>query len=157
LQKIAHFNESKTKRYFLSRTWSEKSICTWIMLNPSVADDCIDDNTIKRCIDFSKKWGHGGLQVINLCSDISTDPSKIIIKLKSNYCPDKISMKYITHALNNCNIIYCAWGFGINTPDWLKYKLLNKKVKALKLSKLKTPNHPLYVNQNAKPVIFSLE
>ena len=154
MKRLAFFDKYRKKRYFLSRIWSSKSICTWIMLNPSIADENIEDNTIKKCINFSKKWGHGGIQVVNLCSDISTDPSDIIEKIKLNHMPDKTSMNYIDNALNNCEIIYCAWGFGIKTPQWLNNRFSNKAVMALKLSKLNTPSHPLYINKNQVPVNF---
>ena len=63
-------------------------------------------------------------------------------------------MNYIDNALNNCEIIYCAWGFGIKTPEWLNNKFSNKAVMALKLSKLNTPSHPLYINKNQIPINF---
>ena len=78
----AKFNSKKTKRYFLSRSWSSKPIATWIMLNPSIADDKLNDKTINRCINFTKGWNYGGLNVVNLCSDINTKPFEILKKLK---------------------------------------------------------------------------
>ncbi len=156
MKRLAFFDEHRKKRYFLSRIWSNKPMSTWIMLNPSIADDSIDDNTIKKCINFSKNWGHGGLNVVNLCSDISTDPSSILEKIKLNHKPDKISMNYIDNALNNCKIIYCAWGFGIKTPEWLRKKLHNKTVMTLRLSKKNTPSHPLYINKNQIPINFKV-
>jgi len=39
---------------------------TWIMLNPSTADDQVDDPTIRRCIGFSRAWGFGAMNVVNL-------------------------------------------------------------------------------------------
>jgi hypothetical protein len=151
----AKFNTARTKRYFLHRKWSEKPNAVWIMLNPSVADDKHDDKTISKCMKFSKCWGHGGFYVINLCSDISTCPKKIIKKLKINQKVDPVSLSYIKDVIkNNNNVIYCAWGFGISTPKWLTTILKNKTVKSLELSKLGTPKHPLYLDSKLIPVKF---
>ena len=61
-------------RYTLRRSWPSgdgRRIC-WIMLNPSTADEPINDRTITRCIGFTSRWGHSGLVVINLYALRST-------------------------------------------------------------------------------------
>ena len=150
----AKFNKARTKRYFLFRKWSERPTIVWIMLNPSVADEKYDDKTISKCMKFSKSWGYGGFYVVNLCSDISTCPKKAINKLKTNQEIDPTSLSYIKDVINNNNVIYCAWGFGISTPKWLTTILKNKTIKALELSKLGTPKHPLYLDSKLIPVNF---
>ena len=150
----AKFNKARTKRYFLFRKWSEKPTIVWIMLNPSVADEKRDDKTISKCMKFSKSWGYGGFYVLNLYSDISTCPKKAINKLKTNQEIDPTSLNYIKDVINNNNVIYCAWGFGISPPKWLTIILKNKTIKALELSKLGTPKHPLYLDSKLIPVNF---
>jgi hypothetical protein len=36
------------------------------MLNPSTADDRVDDPTIRRCVALAKRWGFGAIDVVNL-------------------------------------------------------------------------------------------
>lgn len=124
------------------------------MLNPSVADETSDDKTISKCIKFSKDWGYGGLYVINLCSDISTCPKETISKLNTNQEIDSISLSYMVDVIKNSKTVYCAWGFGISAPKWLTTILKNKTTKALALSKLATPKHPLYLDSKLIPVKF---
>ena len=150
----AIFNKDRTKRFCLYRKWDYKPNVTWIMLNPSVADENTNDKTVTRCINYSKKFGYGGLNIINLCSDIDTNPKKAIKKIKSGHIPDIEEMKYIIKCISNCETIYFAWGFNIKTPVWLKTLIRNKEVKALKTSKLGNPMHPLYLPNDIQPIVI---
>jgi hypothetical protein len=73
----AIFDETKTYRYSLSRVWNpQKEKVVFICLNPSTADENIDDPTLKRCIDYAKRWSnekYGCLEMVNLFAYRSTD------------------------------------------------------------------------------------
>ncbi len=65
----ATFSKDFKHRYKLWRRWDQrKPIVTFIGLNPSRADAITNDPTIRRCIDFAKQWGMGGLIFCNLYS-----------------------------------------------------------------------------------------
>lgn len=65
-------------RYRLTRTWSQnRPPATFIMLNPSTADAHEDDKTIRRCIGYARRWGLGGLVVVNLYGYRSTNPDEL--------------------------------------------------------------------------------
>ena len=67
-------------RYVLTRTWDETlSNIMFVGLNPSTADETTDDPTIRRCINFAKSWGYGGLYMVNLFAYRSTNPNNIRI------------------------------------------------------------------------------
>ena len=53
-------------RYALWRKWADGPQVLFVMLNPSTADESVDDPTIRRCISFAKAWGFGSLSVGNL-------------------------------------------------------------------------------------------
>ena len=48
------------------------------MLNPSTADDRVDDPTTRRVIAFSQSWGYGGCVVVNLFGFRCADPTALL-------------------------------------------------------------------------------
>lgn len=74
--RLAILSECGKYRYRLFRQWanSEQMPVMWLMLNPSTADANIDDATIRRCMEFSKRWGYGSMFVGNIYAWRSTDP-----------------------------------------------------------------------------------
>ena len=116
------------------------------MLNPSVADEKIDDSTIKKCIAYSKKFNHNELYVVNLFPQIQKKPNfKKLKKCKTNRL-------VIEKTLKKINTIYLAWGFNYKISNEITEIIKNKKVFVLELSKKNTPKHPLYLKNNIEPV-----
>ena len=80
MQKEATISDNQLYRYKLSRTWdSTKPTILFIGLNPSIADETIDDPTITRCINYAKAWGYGTLLMTNLLAFRSTYPKDIYL------------------------------------------------------------------------------
>ena len=66
MDRTALFSPCRTFRYRLGRRWSDGPVLAFIMLNPSCADEHIDDPSVRRCIGFAQRLGYGGLEVVNL-------------------------------------------------------------------------------------------
>lgn len=65
-------------RFTLRRSWMGSGrTLNWIMLNPSTADDVLDDPTIRKCCGFAKRWGYSGIVVTNLFAYRATDPKEM--------------------------------------------------------------------------------
>jgi hypothetical protein len=73
--RTALFSPCGRFRYRLGRRWAEGPTVALVLLNLSTADDEVDDPTIRRCIDFARRWGYGGLEVVNLYAHVATDPA----------------------------------------------------------------------------------
>lgn len=48
-----------------------------ILLNPSSAGATTDDPTIRRCVGLARRWGCGGLVVVNLYGQRATRPADL--------------------------------------------------------------------------------
>ncbi len=73
--KNAILDPTRTYRYVLERRWGQgDNMINFVLLNPSTADESIDDPTIKGCIQFAKNWGYDGFYVTNLFAFRATDP-----------------------------------------------------------------------------------
>jgi hypothetical protein len=126
------------------------------MLNPSTADDTIDDNTIKRCIYFAKKFSGRSLSVVNLFAIKSTKPEYL---LEVSDPVGKENDKYILEAVEQADKVILAWGNRgtLNNRSENVLNMLQKhksKLFALKVLKSKEPGHPLYINREAELVRF---
>ncbi len=72
---VASFSECGLYRWNLRRKISNnKRSIIFIGLNPSKADNCNNDATLRRLIGFSTSWNYGSLVVINLFARIGRSP-----------------------------------------------------------------------------------
>ena len=74
----AVFSDCRKFRYALWRMWDgDKPLVMIIGLNPSTADEKVNDPTISRCISFARSWGYGGVCVTNLFGFRATSPTHL--------------------------------------------------------------------------------
>lgn len=159
MHKGAILSSCKKHRLQLWREWDfNLPKVLFIMLNPSTADHEQDDPTLRRCIDFAKQWGYGGLYIGNLYSLRAADPKTLVKVSKFNH---RDNHKHIVSIAQQCQLVVCAWG---NYPIIKKLgtplnilKQLNQKLHCIDLSKTGTPKHPLYLKKSLTPIPFVLE
>lgn len=127
-----------------------------IGLNPSTADETKNDPTIRRCMDFAKRWGYGALCMTNLFAYRDTNPES----MKQEFDPvGPENDKWILDCAHGAGMILAAWGkHGIHNDratevvNFLEEHMYS--LRALQLNKDGTPRHPLYVSRGTKPVLF---
>ncbi len=134
-------------RYLLTRKtkcplrWIKK--CTFIMLNPSIADANIDDPTIRRCMTFAEREGCTDLSVVNLFALRSTDPDALS-EHEDPIGPE--NYKYLIQAIESSNLVIAAWGSHDMANCSLAKELSKLEgFKCLGKTKNGSPRHPLYV------------
>jgi hypothetical protein len=74
-KRSAVFSDDRVYRYTLDIVWDESlPLVQFIGLNPSTADEFKDDNTVRKCKQFARNWGYGGMVMTNLFAYRDTDP-----------------------------------------------------------------------------------
>ena len=151
----AEFSPCRTWRYILRRRWSSGPVIGFILLNPSTADETLNDPTIRRCIGFAKAFGYGSLVLGNLFALRSTDP----MALRSHDNPigpgNNEAMLSIVDEAESGRVI-CGWG---NHGNFMRRGLEVRQLlgqwrarpEALSLTRADEPGHPLYLRADARP------
>lgn len=157
IEKSAIFSPCRKYRFTLERHWKrEKGFALFVCLNPSTADENIDDPTIRRCIRFSETWGYGGLVMCNIFSLRSTDPKALYTQ--SLIEPISENYNYIEKYSKFAGITIAAWGNhgDLNSRGETVLRSFLKKPYHLGLTKSGQPKHPLYLRSNTKPQPFGV-
>jgi len=154
IYKNATFSSCRTYRYSLSRIWDKKKkYVLFIGLNPSTADEEVDDPTIRRCVNYAKEWGYGGFMIVNLFAYRTTLPSNL---KKVKYPVGSENDKYIVTLSKKADITVAAWG---NNGDFYsrdkEVLSLVPSLMCLKINKSGQPAHPLYLKKGLKLTKFS--
>lgn len=150
----AIFSQCGKYRYRLWRYWSQIPPATFIMLNPSTADETLNDPTVERCQRRAYAMGWGGLEVVNLFALRSTDPNGLY---ESEDSVGRHNDYQIVEACLGAGIVICAWGNNgayLGRSKTVKAILERSGIKLhhLGLTSIKEPRHPLYVSYRIQPM-----
>lgn len=156
--KDAVISECGLYRYLLTRTW-EPTLpgVLWCMLNPSTADDVIDDATIRKCVGFSQQWGCGSIAVVNLFAYRSTDPAALAVAHHGGVdVVGEGNTDVIAAMSRQYDLIVAAWGVhgellrrGNKIKSLWKQDRVHKKVVSMGLTRNGEPKHPLMLPYDA--------
>lgn len=152
-EKGALFSVCRTYRYELIREWDyNKPTIVWCGLNPSTADENVDDPTIRREVDFSKRWGFGRYVKVNAYAFRATDP-KVMLAATDPVGPQNLDI--IVPRARAADMFVACWGGNITPAHaWRMRSMMVRErltVYALKLTRSQQPGHPLYLASNTQP------
>jgi hypothetical protein len=142
-------------RYTLLRVWDKsKPKIVFIGLNPSVADERQDDNTVRKCINIARRDGYGSMIMLNAYAYRSTDPKALTTE------PNVVGTHndhHIAKACKDADKIVVAWG-NHATDD--RHSTLLKVLEGHRLycfakNNNGKPKHPLYVSLNAPLIQYN--
>ncbi|SRR5579884_90449 len=145
LESGAVFDASGRYRYLLWRRWRrEQRLLTFVMLNPSAADETVDDPTIRRCAGFARDAGFAGIRVVNLFAFRTSEPRS----LRGLSEPaDARNVSFLESALSEPGPVCAAWG----NNGWPHAARLTERLRhrpdthCLGRTKQGQPKHPLYL------------
>jgi hypothetical protein len=158
---ISHveFSDDKLYRYSLTRAFPHAGLaedCLFIMLNPSTADETLNDPTVERCQRRAYAMRFSKYTVVNIFALRSTDPKALY------HHPDPIGrgndaaiMKLATKA----SMVICGWGTHGDYMDRgkdVKAMLDGRAIKCYHLGRTKSgqPRHPLYISNKTEPTLW---
>lgn len=157
MRSYAEFDGARKQwRYRLGRWWADEQLfhgrnsdqyALFIMLNPSTADATKNDATVAKCGRLARRWGFGGIEVVNIFAIRGTDP-KIIRQVPDPVGPGNDAAILAAMRDPRCGAIVAAWGnhgkfAGRADQVW---QMLNAGLKSccFRVSGQGEPEHPLY-------------
>lgn len=164
IERTAMFGKDRRFRYVLGRVFLPKAgaplrLCVW--LNPSSADEKEDDASVRVGMGFARRWGDGGLLVVNV-GDLVETYSKNLPPLHEKrlgpghwgYLANAIGGQYgVIHP-----DVLCGWGDEGEGPiaDETVALLRSRNLRpvALALTKRGNPSHPLRKRSDLVPFAF---
>lgn len=163
IESSASFSDDRRYRYTLTRRWGTGKSLVVIGLNPSTADERMDDPTIRRCIGFAKREGLDALVMLNLFAFRATAPAA----MKAEPCPvahpdDRhANDRAIVFAAVDAGRIVAAWGVHgahLGRDGEVRRNLLaprEHRLFALGFTRDGHPRHPLYLRSDTPLVEWS--
>lgn len=155
----AIFACSKPYRYALWRNWSIRGgQCAFIGLNPSTADEKANDQTMRRCINFAKSWGFGGVIMVNLFAFRATDPEAM---KKQSDPVGEYNDFFTAYYAARADRIVCAWGahgahMGRGQEIYTRLQSLNgdRTLYCLGTTKSGQPKHPVRLRADTPLAVY---
>lgn len=157
-RRAAVFSDDRKHRYMLTRHWNTfempgKPIVGFIGLNPSTANESVDDPTIRKVMAIARHNGYGGVIMMNLFSIVSSDPS--VLRHRDGVDHERNDM-FIDLYSKECADIVFAWG---NFKEAIEraHIIVKKFPNALCLSVNNngSPKHPLYCRTQSPLIHFN--
>jgi len=155
----AWFSLDDRYRYLLSRQWNEQGeLMNWLMLNPSTANEQVNDPTVERCCRRAMHLGYGGVVVTNLFALRSTDP-QALYQADDPVGSDNLAV--ILQVASLADRVVCAWGaHGERWPahvtavcDQLDQMCIERWCLGVTMGG--QPKHPLYVAMGQALIRFN--
>lgn len=147
----AIFDRDKNYRYALWKKWNlTKQMIMFIGLNPSTANEYIDDPTIRRVQRFAFDNGYGGFYMMNLFAYISSDPKQLLS------CQDPLGKndEWLNTIYLKTDIIIFCWGSFQEAKQRAKYITDKFEGFVLAINKDGSPGHPLYLPKNSSIIKY---
>jgi hypothetical protein len=153
-QRLGHaatFSPCRSYRYTLVRELGTGPTLQVIGLNPSTADELVDDPTIRRCVGFARSWGFGRLVMTNLFAFGATDPGQLRAVADPGGAGERSDQVEVARL---AEVILAAWGCHgawLDRAEAVGHLLGHRQLLCLGETSNGQPRHLLYVPATAAP------
>ena len=131
IQRSAEMSPCGTYRWTLTRTWSSAGgrVC-FIGVNPSTADHCLDDPTVRRWTHFARAWGYNGFTAVNLYPFRSSSPAECRTWSRWDergpdwYARDALyfaNLPTVVREAKAAALVVACWGAGAWDPEFVDH------------------------------------
>lgn len=127
-----------------------------IGLNPSIADQWQDDNTVRREKRFAADWEYGALIKTNVFGLVSTDRMKLY-DVEDPVGPGN-TVGFLQDKMSQCQVVVAAWGAEAMKVDSERVEEVLHgfpQLHCLRLNDDGSPEHPLYLPKTLNPVPYN--
>lgn len=149
------FSDCRKHRFILQRGQIIAPYVLFIGLNPSTADEDMEDNTARRLTSFTEQWGYLHWQIGNLSSYVATNPQQLCNRPLDASILDQENW-YLSRAIENAALIVPCWDAGVvhlgkvdmvRRPDQVLQLCAEHEHKLRCFGRTKDghPKHPLYL------------
>ncbi len=155
--KGAIFSEDRQYRYALWRVWNRnRPVLLQIGLNPSHANELINDQTITRGMARAYKEGFGAFLMGNLYAYVSTNPNRLL--MGNLDAIGELTDFYLKQMIDLAERHLCGWGsfkpVSLRAPAVLA---MIKEPYCLGVNADGQPKHPLYLPYDALMIPYILK
>ncbi len=158
----ASFSPCRRWRTWLERRWDALPIgagrhAAFIGMNPSTADEAVDDPTVQGCMARARAWGYGAAVMLNAFAYRATDKLRLL-EVDDPIGPNNDAD--ILRLSTAAGVVVVAWG---QPPKALRTRgpalagmLRGAGIvpKCFAINADGSPKHPLYVRRDAKLIPF---
>jgi hypothetical protein len=160
--RLAIVSECERFRYVLGRRWGAGAPLLFVMLNPSTADDKVDDPTIRRCLAFAHTHGFPAIEVVNLFAFRAAKPAALKL---NGWLVGPHNDAQIVEAAKGAGSICLAWGANAaaEAADRRVQQVVpllraaGKPLQCLRITASGHPQHPLMLRSDCRLHPFSLQ
>lgn len=142
------FEQSRIEESFHQKTLPIVNFC---LLNPSTADMDELDPTLRRCRNYTKRWGYAGMVVTNIFAVRATDPDNMR-EADNPIGPE--NNKWIKKCADFSEKFVAGWGvngdYKNRERDVIDLVGLDETY-CLETTKNGHPNHPLFEEKTLRP------
>lgn len=146
-------------RHWLSRPVGSGPLLVFCLVNPSTADDNVDDTTVRKCVSFAKALGFGRLGIVNLFAWRATDPKDLVVAMQRG--EDVVGAgndDAIIDAARSAAMVIAGWG----PKKWARERATHvtgllsmvTDVHCLRRTADGSPEHPLFLPHRLQPEIY---
>lgn len=153
----AAFSDCDRYRWWLERRWDGKplgsgNIAMQIGMNPSTADIDCDDPTVAGCCDRARRWGYGGLLMLNVFAYRATRKADL---LTVEDPVGSLNDETIRRLVPRASVIVVGWGqlppalHGRGAAVARILAEVGVQPMCFAVNADGSPKHPLYVRRDA--------